>query len=117
MLYSFIKLLSLLTLFDVNTLFFSKITLTASSKSPLCLITSLSNLYCLEILLLLFSISSVIIRFFSFLSTVFFSFSTNVPNLQPYIFSNIFLLRSTKYSLKNSPFSFNNSISSSNDLV
>ena len=48
--YSFIKLLPLLTLFDVNASFISKIILTASLKSLLCFITALSNLYSLEIL-------------------------------------------------------------------
>ena len=58
---------SLLTLSGVNALsdanasLFSKIVLTASIKSPLCLITALSNLYSLEILSLLITISSIII--------------------------------------------------------
>ena len=62
---SFIKLLLTLSdfnaLFDVNTSFISKMILTASLKSPLCLITASSNLYSLEILSLSFLISSTIV--------------------------------------------------------
>ena len=93
-LYSSIK--SLLSLFDVNISFISKIILTASLKWPLCSITDLSNLYSLKILFPLFLISSIIIWFSSFLSTVFISFSTNVANLQPNIFSNKCSSRSFK---------------------
>ena len=89
-------LLLLLTLSDFNISFISKVISTASSKSALCLITSLSYLYLVEILSLLFLISSIIIWFSSFLSTVFISFSTNAANLQPNIFSNKCSSRSFK---------------------
>ena len=94
--YIFIKSLLLLTLSDVNSLFISKIVLTASPKLPLWLIISFSNLYSLKILSLLFSISSIIIWFSSFLYTVFISFSTNAANLWPNIFSNNCSSRSFK---------------------